>query len=59
MAPLYFHAMPNDIQQVIAVSYPKASLPYQEVDSNGDLRVSAQCPPEYVKLLINLIEDNP
>ena len=59
MAPLYSHAMPDDIQQVIAISYPKASPPYQGMDSNGDLWVSAQCPSEYVKLLINLIEDNP
>ena len=59
MAPLYSHAMPNDMQQVAVVSYPKVSPRYLGVDSNGDLRVSAQCPSEYVKILINLTEDDP
>ena len=59
MAPIYSHAMPNDVQQVAAVSYPKASPRYLSVDSNGDLRVSVQCLSEYVKILINLTEDDP
>ena len=59
MAPLFSHAMPDDVQQVVAVSYPKVSPRYLGVDSNGDLRVSAQCPSEYVQLLINLTEDDP
>ena len=59
MAPIYSHAMPNDVQQVAAVSYPKASPQYLGVDSNGDLRVSVQCLSEYVKILINLTEDDP
>ena len=59
MVPIYSHAMPDDIQQVIAVSYPKAFPRYLGVDSNSDLQVSAQCPSEYVRLLINLTEDDP
>ena len=59
MAPVWSHAMPDDVQQVAAVSYPKASPRYLGVDSNGDLRVSAQCPSEHVTILINLTEDDP
>ena len=59
MAPMFSYAMPDDVQQVLTVGYPKASPRYLGVDSNGDLRVSAQCPSEFVKMLINLTEDDP
>ena len=59
MAPLFSHTMPDDVQQVLMVGYPKVSPRYLGVDSNGDLRVSAQCPSEFVKMLINLTEDDP
>ena len=59
MAPLYSHAMPDDVQQVAVVSYLKASPWYLGVDSNGDLWVSVQCLSEYVEILINLTEDDP
>ena len=59
MAPIYSHAMPDDVQQVLAVGYPKASPRYLGVDSNGDLRVSAQCPSDLVCMFINFTEDDP
>ena len=59
MTPTFSHAMPDDVQQVLTVGYPKASPRYLGVDSNGDLHISAQCPSEFVKMLINLTEDDP
>ena len=37
MAPIYSHAMPDDVQQVLTVAYLKALPRYLGVDSNSDL----------------------
>ena len=59
MVPLYSYAMPDDVQQIMAVAYPKASPRYLGVDFNGDLRVSAQCSSEFVTMFITLTESDP
>ena len=59
MVPIFSHAMPDNMQQVLMVNHSKASPWFLGVDSNGDLHVSAQCLSEYVKMLINLTEDDP
>lgn len=59
MVPLYSYAMPDNVQQIMAVAYPKASPRYLGVDFNGDLRVSAQCSSEFVTMFITLTESDP
>ena len=58
MVPIFSHAMPDDVQQTVVIGYPKVSPRYVGVDSNGDLRISAQCPSEIVVMFINLTEND-
>ena len=52
MVPSFAHAMLDDVQQALEVRYPANSSRYFGIDSNGDLVVSAVCPPELIHLAI-------
>ncbi|KIM55470.1 hypothetical protein SCLCIDRAFT_30329 [Scleroderma citrinum Foug A] len=52
MIPIYSHSIPDDVQAVLNVQYPKESPRFLGFDSNGDLRVSAQAPHELIQLVL-------
>ena len=52
MVPIYSHSIPNDVQAVLNVQYPKGSPRFMGFDSNGDLWVSAQAPHELIQMVL-------
>ena len=52
MVPIYSHSIPNDVQVVLSVQYPKGSPRFMGFDSNGDLHVAAQALHNLIQMVL-------